>query len=123
MSEVIGKVIHIGQTEVVGSAGTFKKRLIVVATSEQYSQQIPVDFVQDKCDILDKYNVGDEVKISINIRGNEYQGKWYCSLNGWRIEKTAEANTQNSNQSNESPFPVSEHPKGQVPDQTDDLPF
>ncbi len=89
--EVLGKVHLIGQTEVVGSAGTFKKRQIVIATDEQYVQHIPIDFVQDKCDILDKYNVGQEVKVSINIRGNEYQGKYYCNLNGWRIEKLSDA--------------------------------
>ena len=71
----------------MGSAGTFKKRTIVIATNEQYVQHIPIDFVQDKCDILDGYKVGQEVKVSINIRGNEYNGKFYVSLNGWRIEK------------------------------------
>jgi hypothetical protein len=38
----------------VGSAGTFRKRTIVIATNEQYVQYIPIDFVQDKCDVLDK---------------------------------------------------------------------
>lgn len=87
MSEVIGSIIHIGNTEVVGSAGTFKKRLLVVKTNEQYSQEVPIDFVQDKCEVLDKYALGDSVKVGINIRGNSYNGKWYCSLNGWRIDK------------------------------------
>jgi hypothetical protein len=88
MSEVIGKIHLIGKTEVVGSAGTFKKRTVVVVTDEQYSQSIPIDFVQDKCDLLNNYSVGQEVKVSINIRGNEYNGKFYVSLNGWRIECT-----------------------------------
>lgn len=87
MSEVIGSIIHIGNTEVVGSAGTFKKRLLVVKTNEQYAQEVPIDFVQDKCEILEKYALGDSVKVGINIRGNSYNGKWYCSLNGWRIDK------------------------------------
>ena len=87
MSEVIGSIIHIGNTEVVGSAGTFKKRLLVVKTNEQYAQEVPIDFVQDKCDILDKYAIGENVKVGINIRGNSYNGKWYFSLNGWRIDK------------------------------------
>lgn len=87
MSEVIGSIIHIGNTETVGSAGTFKKRLLVVKTDEQYSQEVPIDFVQDKCEVLDKYAVGENVKVGINIRGNSYNGKWYCSLNGWRIDK------------------------------------
>jgi hypothetical protein len=87
MSEVIGSIIHIGNTETVGSAGTFKKRLLVVKTNEQYSQEVPIDFVQDKCDMLDKYAIGQSVKVGINIRGNKYNEKWYCSLNGWRIDK------------------------------------
>lgn len=96
MSEVIGSIIHIGNTETVGSAGTFKKRLLVVKTDEQYPQEVPIDFVQDKCDILDKYAVGQSVKVGINIRGNSYNGKWYCSLNGWRIDKLDETFVNNA---------------------------
>jgi len=87
--EVIGTIKVIGAEEVVGAAGTFKKRLVVVQTEEQYPQSIPVDFVQDKCSILDKFAIGDKVKVSINVRGNEYNGKYYVSLNGWKIEKTS----------------------------------
>ena len=90
MSEVLGKVHLIGETQVVGNAGTFQKRTIVIATSEQYVQYISIDFVQDKCGILDSYAVGDDVKVDINIRGNEYNGKYYVSLNGWKINKTNE---------------------------------
>lgn len=96
MSEVIGSIIHIGNTEVVGSAGTFKKRLLVVKTDEQYPQEVPIDFVQDKCDILDKYTIGQSVKVGINIRGNSYNGKWYCSLNGWRIDKEDATSVNNA---------------------------
>jgi len=121
MSEVIGKIHLIGKTEVVGSAGTFKKRTVVVVTDEQYSQSIPIDFVQDKCDLLNSYSIGQEVKISINIRGNEYNGKFYVSLNGWRIENT---NATSSN------HPTNNAPASQAKPQTfaeenepDDLPF
>lgn len=86
--EVVGKIKVIGETEVVGSAGTFKKRTLVVSTEEQYVQHIPIDFVQDKCDLLNNYAVDDNVKVSINVRGNEYNGKYYVSLNGWKLEKT-----------------------------------
>ena len=85
--EVFGKIIVLGETMTVGSAGTFKKRTIVIETDEQYKQTIPVDFVQDKTEILNAYKVGESVKIGINIRGNEYNGKYYVSLNGWNINK------------------------------------
>lgn len=87
--EISGKVHQLGDTQTVGSAGTFKKRTIVIATNEQYVQYVPIDFVQDKCDILNSYNIGDNVKVSINIKGNEYQGKYFCSIQGWKIEKIA----------------------------------
>ena len=84
--EITGKVHVLNQTEEVGAKG-FKKRLIVIATDEQYSQTVPIDFVQDKCGILDNYAVGQNVKVSVNVRGSEYNGKYYCNLQGWRIEK------------------------------------
>lgn len=87
MSEVIGKIIKIGETEIVGSAGTFQKRQLVVETEEQYKQKIPIDFVQDKTSVLNNFSINDNVKVSVNIRGNEYNDKYYVSLNGWRIEK------------------------------------
>ena len=84
--EVAGKVHLIGQTEEVGSNG-FTKRQVVIATDEQYVQHVPIDFVKDKTSILDSYKVGDEVKVSVNVRGNEYNGRYYVNLQGWRIEK------------------------------------
>jgi len=110
--ELEGLVHLIGEEQVVGSAGTFKKRTIVIATKEQYVQYVPIDFVQDKCSILDKYAIGQDVKISVNVRGNEYQGKYYVSLNGWKIESLGDA-----------PELAPKQPAGQVPDAVDDMPF
>jgi single-strand DNA-binding protein len=112
--EVTGKVHLIGEEQVVGSAGTFKKRTIVIVTDEQYEQYIPIDFVQDKCSFLDKFKVGQEVNVSVNVRGNEYQGKFYVSLNGWRIKHDGEQSA--------SPTQTAQ-PAGQVPDNVSDLPF
>ena len=65
--EVTGKIKMIDQTKEVGSAG-FKKRDIVVTTDEQYPQHILVQFVQDKCELLNNFQVGEAVKIDINLR-------------------------------------------------------
>ena len=91
MSEVIGKIHLVGEEQVFGFERTFRKRQVVIETTEQYSQKVPIDFVQDKCEYLDGYRLGEEVKVSINIRGNEYQGKYYVSLNGWKIERIGSA--------------------------------
>ena len=93
MSEVTGKVKVIGVTATFGTSN-FAKREIVVTTEEQYPQHIMIEFVQDKCDLLDKFTVGQNVKIGINLRGREWinpqgEAKYFNSLQGWRIEQVS----------------------------------
>jgi translation initiation factor IF-3 len=88
--EISGKVKVINAEQQVSAS--FRKRELVVTTEEQYPQHILVEFTQDKCDLLNSYNVGDAVKVSINLRGREWtnpQGetKYFNSIQGWRIEK------------------------------------
>ncbi len=88
--EVSGKVKVINAEQQVSAS--FRKRELVVTTDEQYPQHIMIEFTQDKCDLLNNYNVGEAVKVSINLRGREWvnpQGetKYFNSIQGWRIEK------------------------------------
>jgi len=89
--EVIGKIKKIDETKTYGSNG-FRKRELVLTTDEQYPQFLLIEFVQDKCDLLNNFNVGEDVKISINLRGREWQNpqgeiKYFNSIQGWRLEK------------------------------------
>jgi translation initiation factor IF-3 len=88
--EVQGKIKLIEETKTYGNNG-FRKREMVVTTEEQYPQHILVEFIQDKCDLLNNFKVGQQVKVSINLRGREWvnpQGetKYFNSIQGWRIE-------------------------------------
>lgn len=88
--EVLGKVKVINPVQQVSAA--FKKREVVVITEEQYPQHISIEFQQDKTDLLNNYNVGDQVKVSINLRGREWvspqnEVKHFNTIVGWRIEK------------------------------------
>lgn len=81
------KVIY--ETEDVGTSG-FQKRDCVVTTDEQYPQHILIQFVQDKCNLLTSFRVGEKVKVDINLRGREWvspQGetKYFNTIQGWRI--------------------------------------
>ena len=95
--EVQGKIKMIGETQTFGNNG-FRKREMVITTEEQYPQHIMVEFVQDKTDLLNNYQVGQSVKISINIKGREWinpqgEAKYFNSIQGWRIENLQEDST------------------------------
>lgn len=84
-----GRIIHLGQVE--QKSDKFRMRIIVIETAGQYPQQIPVQFTNANVDKADALKLGDAVTISCNIQGREYGGKWYISLNAWRIEATAQS--------------------------------
>jgi translation initiation factor IF-3 len=113
--EVLGKIKVTGKEEVFGSKG-FRKRELVITTDEQYPQNILIEFIQDKCDLLDSFKVGDSVKVNINLRGREWinpqgEAKYFNSIQGWRIDAsdvTAEASQEQNlvadTQSDDLPF-------------------
>ena len=93
--ELQGKVKVIGETQSIGSNG-FRKRELVLTTEEQYPQHILVEFVQDKTDLLNSFQVGQSIKVGINLRGREWinpqgEAKYFNAIQGWRIENLQQA--------------------------------
>ncbi len=89
--EVSGKIKKIDETKTFGNNG-FRKREMIITTEEQYPQFLNIEFIQDKCDLLDHFNVGDAVKIGINLKGREWinpegEAKYFNSIQGWKIDK------------------------------------
>ena len=83
--QATGRIIVLSQTQTFPSG--FSKREFVIEESEgKYPQKIKFDAVKDDCTRLDAYGVGDVVTVSFNIRGNEYNGKYYVNLQAWKIE-------------------------------------
>ena len=121
---ISGKVKLINETKEYGSNG-FRKREIVLTTQEQYPQNILVEFIQDRTDLLDVYNIGDFVKIDINLRGREWTNdkgevKYFNSIQGWRIEKV-----EDEFESQLPPLPTKEdlNISDNASSEPDDLPF
>jgi len=85
--QLSGTIKVIFDTETFPSG--FSKREFVITTAEQYPQDVKFEVVKDKCATLDKYAVGQQVTVSLNIRGKEYSGKYYVNLQAWRIEDEA----------------------------------
>ena len=124
--EVTGKIKVINAEQQVSA--TFKKRELVVSTEEQYPQFISINFVQDKCDLLNNYNTGDAVKVAINLRGREWvnpQGetKYFNDIQGWKIEKVQTEATSNSGLEPMPPAQVFAPATNFNEEEHDDLPF
>lgn len=123
--EVIGKIKWIDETKSYGTNG-FRKREVVITTEEQYPQQILIEFIQDKCDLLNSFQIGQNVKIGINLRGREWvnpQGetKYFNSIQGWRIDNVeGSATTEMPPMPPLSSFEPADDEANEV---DDDLPF
>jgi single-stranded DNA-binding protein len=96
--EVSGRIKVIGETQTFGANG-FRKRELVVETFDQYPQSILIEFVQDNVNVLDQYQLAQEVRVFINIRGREWVNpegvtKYFNSIQGWRMEPYQQAQAQ-----------------------------
>lgn len=111
---VNGEVETILPTETFASG--FSKRVLVVNTGGDYAQLIPIEFVKDKIQILDGLKAGQKVSVYVNLRGNEYNGKYYANIQGWKLEKTGDKSVgkKKGNPTQEKPYDE---------DMDDDIPF
>ena len=105
--EVIGKIKLINETKSYGDKD-FRKREIVVTTAEQYPQDLSIEFVQDKCDLLNNFKADQTVKIGINLRGRGWVNpegvtKYFNTIQGWRIDETDEV-SNDAEKNDDLPF-------------------
>jgi len=94
--EIEGKLIV--KSDTVQVSDKFKKREFVLEKSEDsngetYTETIKFQSVQANCDKLDSVNVGDNIKISFNIKGRKWDkdGKvsYFNNLDAWKVEKVS----------------------------------
>ncbi|MDB4262318.1 DUF3127 domain-containing protein, partial [Akkermansiaceae bacterium] len=74
--ELIGtlKVLEEPQTF---ASGFTKREFVIEVPDGNYPQMVKFEAVRDKIDQLNNYSIGDELKVTFDIRGNEYKGRYY----------------------------------------------
>ena len=88
--QITGKILEIGQ--VININETFKKRELVIEYCEwEYPEYIKFELIQDKCDLLNNYKIGDNIEVSFNLKGRKWvkpDGKtqYFNSLQAWRVQ-------------------------------------
>lgn len=134
--EVNGRLAEKFETQKISDR--FQKREFVLevkstgATGYEFVDFIKFQSTQDKCSLLDQFNIDDTVKVSFNLRGRKWekdgQVSFFTNLEAWRIEKlsnesgepASEIPIANSEPGQDAPFPSNppENDSG-----FDDLPF
>ena len=119
--EVEGKLIKKFDTE--SKTQTFQAREFVIEVSSgNYPQMVKFQLVQDRCSLVDDYSEGDQIKVYFDLRGREWQGKYFTNLNAWRVERPSAAPAAPSTSTGEDAFPsAGDEPINDMAD--DDLPF
>ncbi|MFP4283416.1 MAG: DUF3127 domain-containing protein [Opitutales bacterium] len=70
----------------------FSKREVVITTAEdRFPQDIKLDCLKEKESILEGFKEGDEVTVHFDIRGREYNGRYFVDLNAWKMDRGAPA--------------------------------
>jgi len=88
--EAKGTLHHIGETREVSE--TFSTRSFTICQQDdKYPQFITFELIKDKTDLIDSFKIGDDINVSFNLRGREWNGKFFNTIQAWRIQKvTAE---------------------------------
>jgi single-strand DNA-binding protein len=123
--DITGKLTVIGDEKTFN--GGFTKRDFVITTEDQYPQTIQFELLKDKGQLLNSFQVGTRIKISFDIRGREWQGKYFNSLVAWKLENAGAATTAPPAEYGQPAYAASAPaatPAGSFNDQVDDdLPF
>ncbi len=85
MYETAGKLKWIGTTQSFASGFT-KREFVVTTAADKYPQDLKFEVVKDKCPLLDPFELGQDVQVNFDIRGNEYNGKYFVNLACWKIQ-------------------------------------
>ena len=85
MYETSGKLKWIGSTQSFPSGFT-KREFVVTTAADKYPQDLKFEVVKDKCPLLDPFELGQDVEVNFDIRGNEYNGKYFVNLACWKIQ-------------------------------------
>jgi hypothetical protein len=127
--ELTGKLV--AKYDAVQKSATFKTREFAVEKTEDIGGRLITNYVkfqcvQDKTTIIDRVNLGDEIKVHFNIKGTKWEkeGKinYFTNLDAWRIEQVAQPGSDKGVTDNEYMEPLDTF-SASSPDAIDDLPF
>lgn len=123
MSFEIEGVLH-KKYETESKSSSFQTREFVITTEGTYPQFVKFQLTQDKCGVVDSFQEGQKVKVYFDLRGREWQGKYFTNLNAWKMESVNTSSVPAGSFDN-MPLhsPAEDRPDNGFPADLGDLPF
>lgn len=90
MFEITGTIKKIFDEQTFGS-GFNKREFVITVPDGRFPQDIKFECVKDKVALLSSLSVGDEIKVSFDLRGREWKDNYYVNLNAWKLESVGAA--------------------------------
>lgn len=128
--ELTGKLV--AKFDTVQRTETFKTREFAVEKTEDINGRTITNYakfqcVQDKTNIIDRVNIGDEIKVYFNIKGSKWEkdGKvnYITNLDAWRIEQIMQPGSSSGSGPDSEYLEPLDTFSASPPDAVDDLPF
>jgi hypothetical protein len=93
-----GTIKLINEPVTISDKLTKQQMVLTIDEDTKYPQNIAVEFMNKNVDILKKHKVGEKVSVNINLRGNEYNGKYYNNIVGWSVATVVKNEVTNAQQ-------------------------
>jgi len=126
--EIDGKIHKIFDTE--QKSERFRAREFVIEVQDgKFPQMVKFQLTQDRCEAIDNYREGTDVKVHFNLRGREWNGKYFTNLEAWKLENAgAGAGNEPPPFGDDNPYPEMDQSAPKGPNQVasdfdDDIPF
>ncbi len=121
--EITGRLHKVFDTEQKNES--FKVREFLIETQGEYPQFVKFQLTQDRCDLIENYKEGDGLKVHFDLRGREWQGKYFTNLNAWKIEAEGDMSRPASDENFSQDVPQASAPESNIDsrEDLDDLPF
>ncbi|MBI5917631.1 MAG: DUF3127 domain-containing protein [Bacteroidetes bacterium] len=117
--EIEGKLLRKYDTESKSQSFTAREFVLEIQDGN-YPQYIKFQLTQDRCAAIDAHKEGEQIKVHFDLRGREWQGKYFTNLNAWRVEKASAAASAPAAADPDYDFPAAADEPAHV---SEDLPF
>lgn len=95
MYELSGSVKKIFDEQTFGS-GFNKREFVVTTQDDKYPQDIKFECLKEKVELVNQLKEGQQVKVTFDINGREWQGKYFVNLKAFRVEAAGDSSSANN---------------------------